>query len=131
MVKFSHGRPGRAQLIFHLSAFGSKTSRLKHACCAITHECFTNQCPRTRLNECWRKHLANPRLEAILAAIFEAEFCAPEQKKGREQTRDFLLQEEAAKTKHFVGTPEIRYSVKPLYRISQTSISTRTSQHSA
>ncbi len=39
--------------------------------------------------------MANPQLEAILAAMFEVEFCPPEQKWAREQARDTLLQAEA------------------------------------
>ena len=39
--------------------------------------------------------MANPQLEAILAATFEAEFCSSEQKRAREQARDILLQTEA------------------------------------
>ena len=39
--------------------------------------------------------MANPQLEAILAAMFEAEFCSAEQKRAREQARDTLLQSEA------------------------------------
>jgi hypothetical protein len=42
--------------------------------------------------------LASPDLEAILAAMFEAEFSAPEQKHNRERVRDKLLQEQAAKS---------------------------------
>jgi len=41
--------------------------------------------------------LASPELEAILGAIFEAEFCPPEQKRFREHTRDTLLQAKAEK----------------------------------
>jgi len=39
--------------------------------------------------------LASARLEAILKAIFEAEFCPPGEKRAREQARDALLQMEA------------------------------------
>jgi hypothetical protein len=39
--------------------------------------------------------LASPELDAILAAIFDAEFCPPGQKQAREQTRDSLLQAQA------------------------------------
>ena len=39
--------------------------------------------------------MPSPRLEAVLTAIFEAEFCPPEQKRAREQARDALLQTEA------------------------------------
>ena len=39
--------------------------------------------------------MANPQLEAILAAMFDAEFCSAEQKRAREQARDTLLQSEA------------------------------------
>ena len=39
--------------------------------------------------------MASPQLEAILAAIFEAEFCLPGQKRAREQARDALLRVEA------------------------------------
>ena len=35
--------------------------------------------------------MASAELEAILAAMFEAEFCAPEEKQAREQARDALL----------------------------------------
>lgn len=41
--------------------------------------------------------MASPQLEAILAAMFEAEFCPAEQKRERERARDTLLQSEAAR----------------------------------
>ena len=42
--------------------------------------------------------MASPQLEAILAAMFEADFCPPEQKQAREHARDILIQSEAEKT---------------------------------
>ena len=42
--------------------------------------------------------MPSPRLEAVLTAIFEAEFCPPEQKRAREQARDALLQTEAERS---------------------------------
>ena len=39
--------------------------------------------------------MASARLEGILAAMFEAEFCPPEHKQAREQARDALLKSEA------------------------------------
>ena len=39
--------------------------------------------------------MASDRLEAILAAIFEAEFCPPGEKRAREEARDALLKMEA------------------------------------
>lgn len=42
--------------------------------------------------------MGSAQLEAILAAIFEAEFCPPEQKRAQEQARDALLQAEADRT---------------------------------
>jgi len=41
--------------------------------------------------------LASPELEAILAAMFEADFCPPKEKQAREQQRDMLLRVEAEK----------------------------------
>lgn len=39
--------------------------------------------------------MASPQLEAILAAMFDAEFCLREHKRAREQVRDALLRAEA------------------------------------
>jgi hypothetical protein len=43
--------------------------------------------------------LASEELEAILAAMFEAEFCGPEEKQAREQVRDALLSATAERTR--------------------------------
>ena len=45
--------------------------------------------------------MASQQLEAILAAIFEADFFPPEEKRAREEARDLLLKSEAEK----VGMP--------------------------
>ena len=42
--------------------------------------------------------MASPQLEAILAAMFEVEFCPPREKRAREKTRDGLLQIEAERS---------------------------------
>ena len=42
--------------------------------------------------------MASPQLEAILEAMFEADFCPPEQKQARERARDVLIQSEADKS---------------------------------
>ena len=43
--------------------------------------------------------MASPRLEAILTAIFEAEFCSPGEKRTREEARDALLRTEAERAR--------------------------------
>ena len=50
------------------------------------------------LNESWRPPLPSPQLEGILSAMFEAEFCAPEQKRSIEQARDALLKAETERS---------------------------------
>src|SRR5947208_16127998 len=95
MAKFSHGRPGKAERIFRGWVLRSRTSRLRRAYCGTTPGCSTNRWPPSRPSEFWRRSLASPELEAILGAIFEAEFCPPEQKQVREHTRDTLLRAKA------------------------------------
>ncbi|MBI4326450.1 MAG: hypothetical protein HY674_14470 [Chloroflexi bacterium] len=51
--------------------------------------------------------MSNRQLEAILAAMFEAEFCLPEQKRALEQARDALLRAEADRA----GIPRERLKI--------------------
>ena len=55
--------------------------------------------------------MASARLEGILAAMFEAEFCPPEHKQAREQARDALLKSEAERVG--IQWERLKFAISP------------------
>ena len=90
---------------------------------------FHEPMPQPRPIAFWRTPLASPQLESILAAMFEAEFCPPDQKRAREDARDRLLQTVAVPAGMPWGTIETGDSFEPLCRIPSTPPGKRTAQY--